>query len=316
VDEGLRQALVPVGMACVLSAAMRTPIAAIVMVMEMTGGFGLIVPLMVATMAAYVIGGRFGLVAEQVESAADSPAHAGDAVVNVLERLRVADVVQAIWPATASRSTPLSQLVGHLPEGEAPTVAVLERDRLVGLIPFATLLHLLDRHDLPAAVIADDILVADFEALPPDASLYDALGVFERSGSDAVPVVHDGVFLGMLTRRRVRDLVFEHVGRMRDRLLREHAGLAAIEEQTQLVHLLSGMPAPEAGRVDRVPVDEELADRSLRELDFRARRGGVVLAIQTTDHRLECPPDPGRPLRHGEHLVVLTPSAVVPPDAR
>ena len=82
-----------------------------------------------------------GLVSEQVESAADSPAHAGDAVVNVLERLRVADVVQAVWPATATRSTPLARLVATLPEGESPTVAVLEGDRLVGIGPFLFALY-------------------------------------------------------------------------------------------------------------------------------------------------------------------------------
>jgi CIC family chloride channel protein len=46
-DE-LRRALIPVGMAGVLAATMRIPLAAIVMSMEMTGSFGLIAPLMLA----------------------------------------------------------------------------------------------------------------------------------------------------------------------------------------------------------------------------------------------------------------------------
>jgi K+/H+ antiporter YhaU regulatory subunit KhtT len=43
----------------------------------------------------------------------------------------------------------------------------------------------------------------------------------------------------------------------------------------------------------------------LREVDFRRTRGGVVLAIQTADHRVISPPDPARPLRPDDHLVIL-----------
>jgi len=315
--ELMRRELIPVGMAGVLSATMRTPLAAIVMVMEMTGSFGLIVPLMVVTITAYVVGSRFGLIEEQLGSAADSPAHAGDAVVNVLERLPVGAVMQGIWPAVANRSTPLARLVASLPVGEVPTVAVVEGPELVGLISFAELRHLVDRSELPSVVIADDLMTRDFEVLEPELSLYEALDLFERTGMEAIPVVESRAerhFLGMLTRAGVRHVVFEHVRRMRDRLLQEHAGLAAIDEQTQLVHLLSGMPSTQAGEVYRVPVDEELDGRSLRELDFRARRGGVVLAIQTQEHHLISPPDPGRPLAKGEFLLVL--GATPPPPPR
>jgi K+/H+ antiporter YhaU regulatory subunit KhtT len=53
-------------------------------------------------------------------------------------------------------------------------------------------------------------------------------------------------------------------------------------------------------------VDPELVGRSLREADFRRRHGGFVLAVQTADRRLLCPPDPARPLRADDHLLVLT----------
>jgi K+/H+ antiporter YhaU regulatory subunit KhtT len=45
--------------------------------------------------------------------------------------------------------------------------------------------------------------------------------------------------------------------------------------------------------------------RSLRDVDFRRTRGGVVLAIQTAQHGVISPPDPARPLRADDRLVVL-----------
>ena len=303
----VRSALIPVGMGGVLAGALRVPIAAIVMVMEMTGGYGLIVPLMIVCISAYLVGASRGLIDEQVPSSADSPAHAGDAVVGLLERVQVHQAMRGVWPAVVERATPLAGVVASLPAGDAPLAVVLAQGRAVGLIAVAELRDVLGTEELPAAVIAEDVMATDFEALGPNESLYEALTRLERSGSEALPVVDDadGAFLGVLTRAAIHERVVGHLAHVREQLLREHAGLAAFEEQSQLASLLSGLPSPEAGSIARIPVDAELVGRSLREVDFRRTRGGVVLAIQTADHKVISPPDPGRPLRADDRLVVL-----------
>jgi len=307
-SESLRQALVPVGMAGVLAAAMRTPLAAVVMVMEMTGSYGLIVPLMVVTTAAYVVGSRSGLIDAQVTSSADSPAHAADAIVSVLERVQVGDILQGVWPAVAQRATPLSQLVASLPAGEPPTVAVLEDGRLVGVISFAELQHSIDADALGPVLIAEDLMTRHFPTLEPGQTLYEALSAFEHSQADAIPVVAgaaDASFLGMLTRAAAREAVVTHLEELRDYALREHSGLATLDEQSRLAELLTGLPREDSGRVLRMPVPAELVGRSLRELDFRRRQGSIVLAIRTADRELLAPPDPARALAAGDQLVLL-----------
>jgi CIC family chloride channel protein len=303
----LRSALIPVGMAGVLAAALRTPIAAIVMVMEMTGSYGLIVPLMVVCMSAYLVGARAGLIDDQVPTTADSPAHAGDVVVGLLERSRVYEAMRGIWPAVVERATPLARVVAALPQGEAPLAVVVEGGRVVGVIAVAELREVLGTDELPLAVIAEDVMSTPRAAVAPDETLYEALSVLERSGADALPVIdrRDGGFLGVLTRAGVHERVVGHLAHAREQLLREHSGLAAFEEQSQLVSLLSGLPSPEAGTIVRVPVEAELVGRSLRQVDVRRTRGGVVLAIQTSDHRTISPPDPARPLRPDDRLVIL-----------
>lgn len=71
-----------VGMAAVFAGMARVPIATLVMVAEMTGGYGLIVPSMLATTIAFVVqrtvGSRFRydrLYESQVELRKDSPTH-------------------------------------------------------------------------------------------------------------------------------------------------------------------------------------------------------------------------------------------------
>jgi CBS domain-containing protein len=291
----------------VLAGALRTPIAAIVMVMEMTGSYGLIVPLMIVCISAYLVGARFGLIDEQVPSAADSPAHAGDTVIGLLERAQVHEAMRGVWPAVVERATPLAGVVSALPAGDAPLAVVLERGRVAGVIAVAELRDVLGTGELPVGVIAEDVMTSQFAPLAPHDSLYEALTLLERSGADALPVLdeRDGSFLGVLTRAAVHERVVGGLGSLREQLLREHAGLAAFEEQSQLASLLSGLPSPEAGSIARIPVDAELVGRSLREVDFRRTRGGVVLAIQTADRAVISPPDPARPLRADDRLVVL-----------
>lgn len=85
-------AFVLVGMAAVFAGAARTPISTLIMTAEMTGGYGLIVPTMLANVLSFVT--QRGLTARarhptlyrsQVESREDSPAHRGVFVRRALE---------------------------------------------------------------------------------------------------------------------------------------------------------------------------------------------------------------------------------------
>ncbi|GIW39819.1 MAG: chloride channel protein [Candidatus Binatia bacterium] len=308
--EPLRQALIPVGMAGVLSAAMRIPIAAMVMVVEMTGSYGLVVPLMLVSATAYLVGRGWGLVPEQVRSSAQSPAHAGDAVVELLETYQVQDVMQKPWPYVARPNTKLGEILKKIRPGTRPCFAVLEGDRLVGLISVTDILQHGDTSSVSQIVVADDLMTRNMITIRPDASLYEALRLFQTHDVNALPVVENhgrgGRFLGMLTRQDVYALVRRQMDAMRQHVLREHDVLEAIDEENTLGQLLAHMPTPEIGTVERMSVPPELAGKSLRDVDFRRVYKAEVLAIQTREGRFLCPPDPARPLRLGDHLVVLT----------
>ena len=70
----------------------KTPLTSIVMVCEMTGSYSLLVPLMLVCGLNMALSRRWTIYEEQVPSPIDSPAHQGDFVVDVLERLRVEQV--------------------------------------------------------------------------------------------------------------------------------------------------------------------------------------------------------------------------------
>ena len=91
---GVPAAFVVVGMAAVFSGAARTPISTLIMVAEMTGGYGLIVPAMLANISSFVVqrslthGRRYPTLYEaQVPTREDSPAHRGVFVRRALEMI-------------------------------------------------------------------------------------------------------------------------------------------------------------------------------------------------------------------------------------
>jgi len=112
--------------------------------------------------------------------------------------------------------------------------------------------------------------------------------------------------LGILTRESVHEVVSQHLIAVREDLLREHSGIAAIAEHGQIAHLISGLAVADAGRVERLDLAHDWIGRSLAELDLRRARNVTVLAIATADKRFLCPPDPSRALEAGDRLVVLS----------
>jgi len=310
--ESLRASLVPVGMAGVLSASMRVPIASMVMVIEMTGSYGLVVPLMLVTTTAYLVGRHWGLIDEQVATGAESPAHAGDAMIHLLESYLVSDVMERNWPFIAAPGTRLSELLARLQSGTRPHFAVLRDDRLVGLISVTDILQLADEAHAGAVIVADDIMTRRLIILEPNRTLYEALRTFQEHNVDVLPVVANGGrrnrhrLLGMLVRDDVFALVRRHMDDLREHVLHEHSALGAIDEDNQLGQLLSGLPAPELGTIERMPIPPEMHGRSLLDADFRNTYRVEVIAIQTAGGQFVCPPDPRLPLHRGDHLLVLT----------
>jgi CIC family chloride channel protein len=310
-SEPLRQALIPVGMGGVLAASMRVPIAAIVMVTEMTGSYQLIVPLMLVCATSYLVGRRWGLNREQVPTSADSPVHAADAMIRLLESWRVRDFVQRDWPYVVSPATPLGHIVSRIEPGTHPIFAVVAERQLRGLITLPDI----DRiHDpwLQRAVLAEDIMTERLTALWPDDDLYEAVELFRRENHDVLPVLSaesPHAWEGMLTRQRVYSALSAQIETSRQFILQEYAGLIAMDQEAGIDNLLKAV-APQAGlRIERLMVPLTALGKSIRACDFRQTYGIQILGLELPDGTVESPPDIERLLEPAHRLIALVPQS-------
>jgi CIC family chloride channel protein len=131
-----------VGMAAVFAGTARVPIATLIMVAEMTGGYGLIVPSMLSTMIAFIVersvsaGFKYPRLYEaQVELRSDSPTHLESmlkATFAVLERGPLVDLRNVTLPHLASLLRHGTPIPIHGGQGSLVAVDVADNSQITG----------------------------------------------------------------------------------------------------------------------------------------------------------------------------------------
>ncbi|MFA6809881.1 MAG: chloride channel protein, partial [Desulfoplanes sp.] len=101
---------VVVGMAGFFTSVSNTPISTIIFISEMTNSYHLLLPSLLVCSISYMISKKWTIYVKQVQSKIDSPAHAGDFFVDVLERIRVRDLKdRLVQPTMVRNDMPLSR---------------------------------------------------------------------------------------------------------------------------------------------------------------------------------------------------------------
>jgi len=249
---------------------------------------------------------------EQVRTSADSPAHAADTLIHLLESWRVEQLMERDWPATVKPNASLGEMVRSIQAGTRPVFAVCEDRNLLGLISVTDIRQIMEEPGLAEVVIASDMMSTELLTAFPDEDVYSAISNLEMRHHDVLPVVSRGdssQWLGMLTREAIFDALRRQTEATHEHVLKEHVGLAAIEQEGQLQSLAMGVVPQPKEIIQRLFVPLDAIGKSLREADFRRQFGIQVIAIEHADGSLQCPPDPDQPLQTSQRIV-----AIVPPD--
>jgi CIC family chloride channel protein len=203
-------AFVLVGMAAFFAGAAKVPVSSLVMVSEMTGGYGLLVPLMLTNAIAFLFTPRsISIYENQVNSRAQSGAHENEFFFDVLERIRVAECLAAgARLITFLRNAPLSEVVNAVSNADQPVFPVLNADSSVyGIIDMDDVRVLFGTHALTEGlVVAEDLCVRDFRVTTPAESLAGAMRKLRKTRLEAIPVVESKdsqLLVGIISRRDI-----------------------------------------------------------------------------------------------------------------
>jgi CIC family chloride channel protein len=161
-----------VGMGAVFAGIIRAPITSVLIIVEMTGGYSLILPLMIANMLAYGIARHYRpspIYEALLEQDGIDLHHRG--VADALSGFRVADVPLDTRPyASFEPGTSLPGLLAGLASPERQEVfPVLASERVVGIVTLADLVRLAAETHLGALVNAADVMRTAPTVRPSDA---------------------------------------------------------------------------------------------------------------------------------------------------
>ncbi len=199
-------ACVMVGMGGFFAGVAKVPFASVIMVMEMTGSYGLLVPsLLVAAIAYLALPPRISLYENQIPSRTDSPAHLGSFAMKVLRASRISETWTAAEPdgvVSVREDRSLASLVDLASQSKQNLFPVVDGDGgLVGELSVEVL-----RSVLVDAEHADTASVSDFMRAPvgpltPQSTLADAAKLLADRRTDSVLVCADRRVVGIFTRR-------------------------------------------------------------------------------------------------------------------
>jgi CIC family chloride channel protein len=189
-----------VGMATFYGGVAKTPLAATVMICEMSGSYDLLVPLMLSQAIAFVALRRVALYPAQVPSQRHSPAHAAAWVRHQLVKLHAGELIARDRPVVVLHpAAPADDVLRALADAPAQPVfpVVDDAGTLVGLITGSGTREIAAAEDASWAVAAD--LMVPPVSVPVTAPLPEIARLLFTADLRAVPVVdEDGRIVGLV----------------------------------------------------------------------------------------------------------------------
>jgi CIC family chloride channel protein len=190
IDPG---ALGLVGMAGLVSGATHAPLTAIMMVFEMTGDYGLILPLMLTSVLAYLIARRAypeSIYTEWLVRRGVVLTHGADAAI--LARVTVGECVNRS-PVVIPQDAGLPSMLERVRSSRQTDFPVVDdAGRVVGMITQAELREAMENGAgtaLPGLIVAADVAAPRFDRVAAEDSLLTALRRLGTRDVNALPVV-------------------------------------------------------------------------------------------------------------------------------
>ncbi|MFQ5815139.1 MAG: chloride channel protein [Candidatus Hydrothermarchaeaceae archaeon] len=206
-----------IGMGAFFAGAGKVPITSIIMVSEMTGGYGLLPALTLAATISYLITGSSSIYENQVPSRVQSPAHRSEMMMYILEKINVRDAMKR-EVSTALPESNIESVFELIRAKRHSGYPVVKDGELVGIVTLQDV-EKVSEGDREGKKV-EDIMSKELITIHPEATLEDALQILMKHDIGRLLVVDPREarkLLGILTKY---DIIREYA-KLRDELRRE-----------------------------------------------------------------------------------------------
>jgi len=193
-----------VGMAGILSGLFHAPLTAIFLIAEITGGYNLMVPLMIVSSVSFAISKRFEPYSFDIKNLADKgEVFTDNRDTNILNSIDVSKLIQTNY-VHISLDNNLENLVQKIQDSDAHIFPVLDsKNKLLGLIHLDEIRPIIFSQFKVKYTAVNEIMKQPVELIFYDETLETILEKFDTSGYKVLPVLKDGIFLGLIHKQLI-----------------------------------------------------------------------------------------------------------------
>ncbi|REG99546.1 chloride channel protein [Flavobacterium aquicola] len=190
-----------VGMSGILSGLFHAPLTAIFLIAEITGGYGLMIPLMIVASISYAISKRFEVHSLDVKNLAKKGhAFTSNKDTNVLSTLDTNSIIQTDY-LTISPDENLEKLVDLISHSNQVIFAVVSLDKkLLGIVHFNDIREIIFNPYRVKYTLIKEIMVQPVAVVHPTNSMEIVMDKFETTKKAFLPVIRDDKYYGFISK--------------------------------------------------------------------------------------------------------------------
>jgi CIC family chloride channel protein len=190
-----------VGMAGILSGLFHAPLTAIFLIAEITGGYDLMIPLMMVASISYATSKRFEKHSLDVKSLArKGNAFTSNKDTNILSTLDTNSIIQTDYLALAPNET-LEKLVDLISHSNQVIFAVVdEENHLLGVVHFNDIREIIFNPYRVKYTLVKEIMLKPIEIIYPTDGMETVMNKFEKTKVNFLPVIKEGKYYGFISK--------------------------------------------------------------------------------------------------------------------
>ena len=190
-----------VGMAGILSGLFHAPLTAIFLIAEITGGYDLMIPLMIVASISFTISKRFEKHSIDVKNLArKGNVFTSNKDANILSTLDTNKIIQTDY-LTVSPDENLEKLVDLISHSNQVIFAVVDKEKnMLGVVHFNNIREIIFNQYRVKYTLVKEIMRAPVDIIYPTDSMEIVMNKFEKAKAAFLPVLKNGKYYGFISK--------------------------------------------------------------------------------------------------------------------
>jgi CIC family chloride channel protein len=192
-----------VGMAGVMAGIMHAPLTAIFLIAEITGGYGLLMPLIVTSVVSFLTIKTFhphSIYAMRLAQRGELITHHKDKAILTL--MDVETVIEKDFHNLAPTDT-LRMMVQAISQSKRNLFPVVNNGMLMGIVLLDDIRHIIFNTEMYDSIYVRDLMMLPPAHISPDDPMDVVMKKFEETGSWNLPVIKNGKYVGFLSKSKL-----------------------------------------------------------------------------------------------------------------